>query len=54
MEKYTIRPLRGAMTNDEYIALAAGLIKAGYTVKLETRSVPGKSTKEKVIVYWEE
>lgn len=52
-KKNVIRPLRGAMTNDDYIALATGLIKAGYTVKLATQTVAGKQTKEKVIIFWD-
>ena len=51
--KNTIRPLRGALANDDYLALATLLIKAGYTVKLATQTVAGKQTKEKVILFWE-
>ena len=54
MEKKTIRPLRGALTNDDYYALGTLLLKAGYAVQLTSVTVPGKSSKERVIQYWEE
>jgi hypothetical protein len=53
-EKNIIRPLRGAMTNDEYAALGTCLLKFGYAVRIATREAPQKKTKEKVVEYWEE
>ena len=35
-------------------AISTLLIKAGYTVRIATREVPGKKTKEKVIEFWED
>lgn len=54
MEKKTIRLLRGAAVNDDFYAMGQLLLKFGYTVQLSTVTMPGKSTKEKVIFYWEE
>jgi hypothetical protein len=53
-QKNIIRPLRGAMTNEEYAALGTCLLKFGYAVRIATREVPQKKTKEKVVEYWEE
>lgn len=53
-KKNVIRPLRGALANDDYLALGTLLLKAGYTVRMATQAAPGKQTKEKVIVYWED
>ncbi len=51
--KNTIRAVRGSMTNDDLLQLAALLIKAGYTVRIATVMKPNAKTKEKVIEYWE-
>ena len=53
-KKNVIRSLRAPFTNDDYFALGTLLLKAGYTVRLTTQAVPGKQTKEKVVLYWEE
>lgn len=48
-----IRSNRGRMTNEKMNTLAALLIEAGYTVRIRTVQIQGKSTKETVIEYWE-
>ena len=53
-KKNVIRSLGTPLSNDERYALGTLLLKAGYTVRMATQTVPGKQTKEKVIVYWEE
>ena len=52
--KHTIRAVRGSMTNDDLLQLAALLIKAGYSVRIATVPKPNTKTKEKVVEYWEE
>lgn len=52
-KKVNVIRSNGKLLNDDMIALATGLIKAGYTVRFTTQDVPGKKTKEKVIEYWE-
>lgn len=54
MEKKTIRSVRGRMLNDDMIALASLLIKAGYAVRITTVKENGKQAKETVVQYWEE
>ena len=49
-----IRVVRGSLLNEDLLTISALLIKAGYTVRIVSRPVPGKKTKEKVIEYWEE
>ena len=53
MDKSIIRPQGNKFLNEDYIAIATLLIKAGYTVRIVTREVLGKKTKEKVIEFWE-
>lgn len=55
MDKKTnvIRAQGNKLLTEDYLALATLLIKAGYTVRITTKEVPGKKTKEKVIEYWE-
>lgn len=53
-KKNVIRSLRAPFANDDYYALGTLLLKAGYTVRLTSQAVPGKQTKEKVVLYWEE
>lgn len=53
MEKNIIRSQGNKLLNEDYLALATLLIKAGYTVKITTREAPGKKTKEKIIEFWE-
>ena len=48
-----IRSLGNKLLTDDYLAICTLLIKAGYTVRIATREVPGKKTKEKVIEFWE-
>ncbi len=50
----TIRSQGNKLLTDDYLALSTLLIKAGYTVRIAVREVPGKKTKEKVIEFWEE
>lgn len=49
-----IRPQGNKLLTDDYLTLSTLLIKAGYTVRIATREVPGKKTKEKVIEYWDD
>ena len=42
-----IRSQGNKLLTDDYLALSTLLIKAGYTVRIATREVPGKKTKEK-------
>ena len=51
-ERGVIRPL--GLTKDDQLAVATLLIKAGYTVRITTLSIPGKTTKEKTIEFWKE
>ena len=51
-ERGVIRP--SGLTKDDMIAAATLLIKAGYTVRITTQPIPGKTTKEKIIEYWKE
>ena len=54
-ERQTIRNTKtNGLLKDEWIQLAALLIKAGYTVRQTMKIKPGKTTKETVIEYWEE
>ena len=48
-----IRSQGNKLLTEDYLALITLLIKAGYTVRIATREVPGKKTKEKVIEFWE-
>lgn len=48
-----IRALRGKLTNDDYLALATLLIKAGYTVRLTADVKPGSKVRETVLEYKE-
>lgn len=49
-----IRSQGNKLLTEDYLALSTLLIKAGYTVRITTREVPGKKTKEKVIEFWED
>ena len=53
MEKINVIRSNTKLLNEDYLALCTLLIKAGYTVRISTREVPGKKSKEKVIEYWE-
>ena len=48
-----IRSKGNKLLTEDYLALSTLLIKAGYTVRIATREVLGKKTKEKVIEFWE-
>lgn len=52
-KKASVIRSNGKFLNEDMCALATLLIKAGYTVRIATREVPGKKTKEKVIEFWE-
>ena len=49
----TIRALRGKMLNDDFLALATLLVKAGYTVRITVQEKPGSKNKETVIEFSE-
>lgn len=49
-----IRALRGKLTNDDYLALATLLVKAGYAVRLTSDLKPGGKTRETVLEFEEE
>lgn len=51
-ERGVIRP--SGLTKDDQLAVATLLIKAGYTVRITTLSIPRKTTKEKIIEFWKE
>lgn len=48
-----IRALRGKLLNEDYLALATLLVKAGYTVRLTSDLKPGSKTRETVLEFWE-
>lgn len=48
-----IRALRGKLTNDDYLALATLLVKAGYAVRLASDMKPGGKTRETVLEFEE-
>lgn len=48
-----IRALRGKLTNDDYLALATLLVKAGYRVRLTSDLKPGSKTRETVLEFEE-
>lgn len=48
-----IRALRGKLTNDDYLALATLLVKAGYRVRLTSDLKPGGKTRETVLEFEE-
>ena len=49
-----IRALRGKLTNDDYLALATLLVKAGYAVRLASDLKPGGKTRETVLEFEED
>lgn len=54
MTKNTIKANGSRLVNEDYLALATLLVKAGYSVRITTRKIPGKEAKEKVVEFWEE
>lgn len=48
-----IRALRGKLTNDDHLALATLLVKAGYAVRLASDLKPGGKTRETVLEFEE-